>query len=551
MPLIEINKKDLEKILNKKLDEKQLDDLMQYTKAGIEKRDGDTITLEIKDSNRPDMLSVEGIGRELLGVIGKEKGLAAYKASKSNYEVVIDKKVGKVRPEIVCAVVKDLKLDNHGIKQLIQLQEKLCEGFGRKRKEAAIGIYDFDKIKWPVHYTTFKSDEIKFVPLEMNQALSPRQILQMNEKGKEYAHLLEGAENYPFIIDSDKNVLSMPPIINSDYTGKVTENTKNVFVEVTGFNFDRISQSLNIILAALADRKGKVFSVSLKNKCITPVFRNKKKNVALSDISSRLGIELKPAEIVKILEKARYSAKIKKDKVEVEIPFYRTDVIHAVDIIEDIAIAYGYQNIPAEEPMVATIGSMLPETAKTEKVARILVGLGLHELATFNMTNKEDLFKKMNLNTNGIIEIENPVSSTYSCLRSALIPSLMAVLGQNTTSEYPQKIFEIGRTVAVSDKAENKADEKTKLAVAVSYSAAGFTEIMQIIDYLLSSLKLGYKINSTQHGSFIDGRTAELIINNKPIGIFGEIHPKVLESWKLEMPVVAAEIDLTELMKLF
>jgi len=551
MPIIEINKKDLEKILNKKFDESQLEDLMQYTKAGIEKIEGDIITLEIKDSNRPDMLSVEGIGRELLGVTGKERGLAIYKAAKSNYEVIIDKKVSKVRPEIVCAVVKDLKLDDYGIKQLIQLQEKLCEGFGRKRKDAAIGIYDFDKIKWPVRYTTFKSDEIKFVPLEMSQALSPRQILQMNEKGKDYASLLEGIEDYPFIIDSEKNVLSMPPIINSDYTGKVTEHTKNVFVEVTGFNFDRISQTLNIILAALADRKGRIYSVSLKNKCITPVFRNKKKNIALSDISSRLGIELKPAEIVKILEKARYLAKIKKDKVEVEIPFYRTDVIHAVDIIEDIAIAYGYQKIPAEEPMIATIGSLLPETLKTEKIAKILVGLGLNELATFNMTNKEDLFKKMNLNTNGIIEIENPVSLTYSCLRNALIPSLMAVFSQNTTSDYPQKIFEIGQAVSVNEKSENKADEKTKLAIAVSHSSAGFTEIKQVIDYLMASLKLKFKINSTQNSSFIDGRTAELIINNKPVGIFGEIHPKVLESWNLEMPVAAAEIDLTELMKLF
>lgn len=546
MPIIEINKKDLEKILNKKLDEKQLDELMQYTKVGIEKIEGDIITFEVKDSNRPDLLSVEGIGRELLGMIGKEKGLAYYKASKSDYEVIIDKKVSKVRPEIVCAVVKDLKLNDYGIKQIIQLQEKLCEGFGRKRKEAAIGIYNFDKIKWPIHYTTFKSDEIKFVPLDMNQALSPRQIIQMHEKGKEYANLLEGAEDYPFIIDSEKNVLSMPPIINSDYSGKVTEKTKNVFIEVTGFNFERISQTLNIIIAALADRKGKVFSVALKNKAVTPQLKTKKKNVAIADINERLGIGLKADEIVKLLEKARYSAKIKKDKIEVDIPFYRTDIIHPVDLIEDIAISYGYQNIPAEEPRIATIGSVLPETLKEEKIANILVGIGLQELATFNMTNKEDLFKKMNLNNNGTVEIENPTSSTYSCLRNAILPSLMNVLSQNTTTDYPQKIFEIGKAVSVNEKSENRTEERTKLAIAISDSNVGFTEIRQVIDYLLRSLGIEFKIHSSEHKSFIPGRVAELLVKNKPVGIFGEIQPKVLESWKLKMPTAAAEIDLTE-----
>ena len=551
MPIIEINKKDLEKILKKKITEKELEDLTSYTKTGIENIKGEIITLEIKDSNRPDMLSIEGIARELLGIIGREKGIPRYKLNKSDFEMIAEKKVSKIRPEIACAVIKGIKLDDDAIKQLIQLQEKLAEGFGRKRKEAAIGVYDFDKIRWPVRYTAFKSDEIKFVPLGMREALTLRQILQIHDKGKEYAGLLAGDE-YPIIMDADKNVLSMPPIINSDYSGKVTEATRNLFIEVTGFNFERVSQTLNIIVSALADRGGKIFGVNLKNKKITtPEFKNKKKVLSTEEINKRLGISIKPAEIIRLLEKARFSAKIKGNKIEVEIPFYRTDIIHPVDIIEDVAIMHGYQNIPAEEPEIAAIGSLLPETIKAKKVSGLLTGLGFQETASLNMTNKEDLFKKMNLNNNGIIEIENPVSSSYSCLRNSILPSLIGILSQNTSSDYPQKIFEIGQTTRVNEKSENMAEEKAKLAIAVSHSTAGFTEIKQVIDYLLANLKVNHKISSIEHPSFIPGRAAEIMINNKPAGIFGEIHPKVLESWKLEMPVIAAEIDLTELMKYF
>jgi phenylalanyl-tRNA synthetase beta chain len=546
MPIIEINKRDLERILKKKIREPELENLLRYTKISIESIKDDVLTLEIKDSNRQDLLSVEGISRELFGIMGKEKGIPEYNIRKSDFKLIADRKVKEVRPEIACCVVRNIKLDNYGIKQIIQLQEKLCEGLGRKRKEAAIGIYDFDKIRWPVTYTSVKPDEIKFVPLGMKEEMTPKEILQMHEKGKEYAHLIENAREYPLLIDSEKNVLSMPPVINSDYSGKIDEKTRNLFVEVTGMNFERVSQTLNIVAAALADRNGQIFSVNIENaKKITPQFRNKTKILNLEDIESVLGIDIRAAEIVRLLEKARYDAKIKKDKIEVAIPFYRIDVIHPIDIIEDIAILYGYHNIPAEEPKIATTGSILPEVLRKEKISGLMIGLGFQETASLNLTNKNDLFKKMHLNTDRVVEIENPVSSTYSCLRNNLLPSLMNLLSQNTSSEYPQKVFEIGQTANVDEKSENKTEEMTKIAIAVSHSNAGFTEMKQTIDYLFRSLKIDYRINSSEHPSFIPGRIAEIIVNSRPIGIFGEIHPKVIESWKLEMPVSAAEIDLT------
>jgi len=541
MTNIEISLKDLKGFIGNA----DLEKVQDYSKIEIEQsmEDKDKLIIEVKDSNRPDLLSAEGIARDLKGIFGKEKGLALYKINKSSF--ALNSENPKARPEIVCAVIKNVKLDDHSIKQIIQLQEKLCEGFGRKRKEIALGIYDFDKIKWPITYKSVKPDSIKFIPLEMKESLTPRQILSKNEKGREYACLLEHETEYPLLIDSSGNVLSMPPIINSNYSGKVTEKTKNLFVEVTGFDKNKIMLALNITLAALADRGGEIYSASIKSKgksFTSPEFKIKTKSFSIEQVNERLGLTLTLKEIISLLEKARYNAKIKGKEIEAEIPFYRADVIHAFDIIEDIAIAYGYRNFEPEEPKISTIGSLLKETKKADNIAQLLIGLGFQEILTFNMSNKNDLFKKMNLKEENIIEIENPASQTYTCLRNWVLPSLMNVLSQNTTKTYPQKIFEIGNATEL---AENEVNSETiqKLAIAFSDSRVNFTNIKQILFYLMQNLNAGFEIKESNHPSFIAGRQAEIISGKKVIGIFGEINPKVLASWNIEMPVVALELD--------
>ena len=541
MPVIEISAIDLKKLVG----QVDLEKIQQYSKLEISKiEDSDQLNVEVKDSNRPDLLSVEGIARELKGIIGKEKGLVHYQINNSSF--ILNLENVKARPEIACAVVKNVKLNEFAIKQIIQLQEKICEGFGRKRKEAAIGVYDFDKIKWPIIYKSVKPDGIKFTPLDMSEELTPRQILVKHEKGREYAKLLENEAEYPLLIDSANQVLSMPPVINSNYSGKVTEQTKNLFVEVTGFDKEKIMLALNILLAALADRDGEIYSVSLNKagkKTISPEFKTNIKKFSLEEVNERLGLNLSAKEIMNLAEKARYSAKLKKDEIEVETPFYRPDVIHAFDVMEDIAIAYGYNNFEAEEPKIFTIGSTLQETKKANRIASLMTGLGFQELLTFNMTNKEDLFKKMNLKEENIIEIENPASQTYSCLRNWLLPSLVNILSQNTTRQYSQKIFEIG-TVVESANGEVKSETVQKLAIAFSDTKINFTDMKQILLYLMKNLGLEFETRESNHASFIEGRQVEIILNKKAVGIFGEIHPKVLSNWGIEMPTAALELNL-------
>lgn len=547
MPTLEISKKDLEQLCGKKFSIDKLSELLEFMKISIEKFEQDRITVKLEDANRADLFSTEGIARELKGIIGKEEGMVNYRIEKSNLFVNVDQKVKKVRPYTVCAIVKDLRLTEEAIEQIIQLQEKICETFGRKRKEAAVGIYDFDKIKWPITYTTFKPDSLAFTPLGFVEKLTLKEILEKHEKGKLYGHLLEKAKEYPIFIDANNEVLSMPPIINSEYSGKVTTETKNVFIEVSGFRLEKLSRILNVIVAAFAERKGKIYSVEIrdKKKFVTPIFATRMKVLQLQEINSLLGLQLSTKQVVSLLRKMRYNAEEKKDnKIFVEIPFYREDVIHNVDIIEDIAIIYNYKNFIPKVPSFFSEGKLLPETKKRKEIVELLIGLGLQEINTFILSNKKEQIENMNLKQEPLVEIQNPISETFTCLRKRLLPSLLKFLSFNTTREMPQKIFEISTVVIPDEKKETKTRDEERIAVAIAHPKANFTEIVQVLDYLMTNMKKHYRLQPSEVPYFIPGRAAEIILNEKSVGIVGEISPSVIDNWGIKVPVCAFELEL-------
>ena len=263
MPTIEVNYEDLLCLIGKHVPLDELrDKAVLYAKGEVDEVDGAMLKLDIKDANRPDLWSAEGIAREIAGRYGK-KGLPEYDVKKPSLVVNVDPKVMKVRPYTVCAVVRELKIDENVLSQIIQLQEKVAETFGKRRKEVAIGIYDYKKIRGPIKYTTVKPDGIKFVPLEFSEEMTPKEILDKHPKGKEYKHLLDGCREYPIFIDAAGEVLSMPPVINSDYTGKVTPETTDVFIECSGFDLGFNMSALNVLVSALADRGGVIEAVKV------------------------------------------------------------------------------------------------------------------------------------------------------------------------------------------------------------------------------------------------------------------------------------------------
>jgi len=544
MPTIKLHKKILENLIGKKLSLEKLKDRISYLGTDLESIEGNQINVEIFP-NRPDLLSEQGFARAFSSFIGKKTGLRRYKAKKSDYKVIIDKSLKNIRPYTACAIVKNLKFDNEKIKEVVRIQEKLHVTFGRNRKKAAIGIYPFEKIKTPINFIAKKPEEIKFQPLESRKTMNGRQILSQHPAGREYGHLLEGLDKYSIFIDSNNEILSMPPIINSHKTGKITEKTKDIFIECSGFDLNTLKKCLNIIVTTLADMGGEIHSMQLKypDKTITtPELEPEKMKISLPYINKTLGLNLKENEIKKLLERMGYDYKNK----TVYIPAYRADIIHQMDIAEDIAIAYGYENFKEEIPNISTVGEEDQFEKFKSKCAETMVGLNLLEVSSYHLTNKE-ISKAMNF-TPEMIEVEKS-SSEYNLLRTWLIPNLIKIFGENKRYEYPQKIFEIGTIFKKNNKTETNTEEITRIAFTSTHKKANFTEAKQIMECFLSNLDLKCKITEKEHPSFISGRTGRVTVNNKKVGYIGEIHPKVLNNFSLKLPVAAFELNLTEIFK--
>jgi len=551
VPKIEIYKDDLEKLTRRKFEKEELDDALLYVKGELDEFDPKTgkMKIDIKDTNRPDLWSVEGIARELRGHFLIEEELQHYEIENAKISLEIDKSVERVRPKIVAAVVRGLQFNDRAIEQMIQLQEKVALTFGRRRKEAAIGIYDLARIKGPIKYKTFKDYDIKFVPLDFESPMSPSEILKNHPKGKEFGHLIEG-KDYPIIIDSIGNVLSMPPVINSRFTGKVTEETKDVFVEVTGYDLRIISLALNVVVTALAERGGIVEAVNMiypKEKFTTPKMEENEILVSSDNIRKILGLDISDQEISKLLKQCRLLPMKKGKRFVVKYPAYRNDIMHERDIIEDVAIAFGFNDMEPDYPKISTIGAENDFEKWSNRIKDLGIGIGLQEVLTFILTNKSNLFEKMNMRDTDICEIENPVSSSWSSLRTSIIPGMLDFLSKNKHAAYPQEIFEVGDCIIPDKIAETRTKDIRKLAVAISDVQAGYERISGIADALLHGMGLKYKLIRTEHESFINGRVAEISIGGIKIGILGEIHPQVLENWNLEKPVIALEINLSEI----
>ena len=261
MPTIELDYGDLQSLLGKKYSTKDLWEQIPMLGVDLESIDEDKIIVEVFP-NRPDLLSVEGFARALNGFLGNETGLKEYKLIESGVTLNIDKSVKNVRPFISAAVIRNLKLNEKRLISLMNLQEKLHVTHGRHRKKVAIGVHDMSEIEGPYTYKAVKPDGIKFKPLGVSEELTPKEILEKHPKGNEYAWILNGLSRYPIIVDKNNNVLSFPPIINGELT-KVSNLTKDVFIDVTGLDELAVNQALNIIVTSIADRGGEINSVEL------------------------------------------------------------------------------------------------------------------------------------------------------------------------------------------------------------------------------------------------------------------------------------------------
>jgi len=516
---------------------KEVEEKISMLGTHLERLTDDEIEIEVLP-NRPDLFSMQGFIRALKAFLNKDPGLVKYKVNppEKDFKVKIDKSVKNIRPYTACAIVKGLSFDDTKIKEIIDIQEKLHATFGRNRKKMAIGVYPLEKITLPIKYEAKKPQDIKFIPLEMNEEMNALQILQRHPTGREYAYLLEGKELFPVFMDANNKVLSMPPIINSNETGKITDKTKDVFIEVSGFDLEAQKKALNIIVTALNDMGGKIYAmdVEYEKKIQTPDLTPEKIKISLENTNKLLGLDLKEKDLEKLLPKMGYDYK----KSLVQAPAWRTDILHEVDIIEDIAIAYGYDNLIPEIPKVSTIGEISKENKINSKISDILVGLNYLETSSFHLIKKEETKEENNIE---VIDSK----SEYKILRPNLTIPALRIFSENKDNEYPQKIFEIGKVFSLDKTEETGVKESPNLIIA---SCPGnFTELKETLDYLFKMLNIEYKLKESHKKGLIEGRTGSILLNNKEIGHIGEVHPETLKARSIKMPVSLIELNLEDI----
>jgi len=538
MPTLKFNKKELISLVGKKIDDKDLIKIIHSLKPNVENISEDEVEIEMT-SDRIDYFCIEGLARAIRSYIGINN--PKLRISKPKLDII--KEDVPVRPYIGCAVIRNLRMTEDLIRSLMNTQEVIHETYGRKRKKVAIGLHDLDKIKGEIKYIGVKREE-KFVPLGENTEMSLLEVLAKTEKGRKYGEIIYNANKWPVFCD-ELGIFSFPPILNSERT-KITSNTRNIFIDVTGIDKTAVSKVLNLFSMIFIERGAEVEAVKIKGNHIeiTPDFTEKAFEISLEKVEKILGIRLKEDEIVRLLEKMDYDAKISKGKIIAIVKPYRFDIISDYDIIEDIAISYGYENFEPSLPNVFTIGEIHPIERISNKVREVLVGFGFQEIVRPILTNPHLQFEKMNIPREETIRIVNPVSELYTELRKWLLPSLMDFLSKNTKEDYPQRIFELGDVVIKDNKSETKSRNIRKVCGVIAENKSLYSEVKAIVIAISKILGKDISFEETNHPTFIHGRVAKIIENGKEIGIFGEINPIVLENFKIYMPVAAFEMSL-------
>jgi phenylalanyl-tRNA synthetase beta chain len=343
--------------------------------------------------------------------------------------------------------------------------------------------------------------------------------------------------------------------------GKVSEETRHVLVEVTGTMHETVLNTLKLVTLALIDRGGEAYTATVhypphdptysSEEDVTPDFQNKRMDLSVKYTNKVLGLQLTSERMAELLLTAGFGVENVSEKTAaVLVPCYRIDVMHPVDLVEDVAIAYGYNNIEPLWRELPTTGRMRPEQRLLDVARELMVGLGFQEILTYTMTNPENLFAKMNREKTRVVEVTNPKVVTMTCLRNWLLPSLMEFLSSNQSVEFPQKIFELGKVALLDAKSETKTRDEEWLAAAISHANASFSEIKSAVDAFFANLGVNWQIRETLHPSFIEGRVGAVIVNGVNVGMLGEINPQVLGAWKLENPTAAFEINVQKTIKI-
>jgi phenylalanyl-tRNA synthetase beta chain len=521
---------------------------------------------------RPDMFDAAGLARALRGYLGIETGLPVYRVEPSGFKVTVQQGLESIRPYLVACVVRGLVMDDETVKTVMTMQENLHWALGRNRRRASIGVYDLDTVEPDFEYSAVAPDGVKFVPLfgmpheegvrgqgsgvgepEM-RAATPKEILEKHPKGVGYKHLLEQFDKYPLLCDAGGKVLSMPPIINSEDT-RVTQKTRNLFIDVTGPDKNAIEKTIAVIACGLADLGAKVETVQVVypdgSKEVTPNLQPQMRRIDPKSVERLVGVEV--PDMVKVLERMRYGAKADGGSLALQIPAHRADIMHDCDVFEDVAIGYGYHNITPRLVPSMTVGSHQPIEELSTTARQVMTGLGFLEIMTPALTNVAEHYEKLGSPVPAhYVRLENPISVEQTMAREQLITGLLCTLRVNTTREMPQYVFEAGDCFELAPEMETGVRTRRKLAAGIVGPRVGYTEAKQALDALARELGRDLRYEPLDNPTFIPGRCARVFaragVQEVAWGVLGEVHPAVLESFGMTQPTALVEVDLSVLL---
>jgi len=559
MPTIDIKKRDLDTLIGKKLSVAVLEKKLMLAKAELKEYNAETdeLKVELSDSNRPDLWSAEGIARQIrIALSGKAETYPFFKhGRKATREIRVAKGMRAVRPFIAACTASGIRMNDDVLAQMIQSQDKLSEIFGRKRSTVSIGIYELDRIAFPVDYRLAEPSSISFIPLGMDERLTLAGILERHPKGIAYGGIVKPFPQYPVLTDSMGRVLSFPPIINSREIGEVKPNTKNVLIEVTGTDLRMTVLTLNILATSFYDRGADIepvlvtypYETGLGKHITFPSDTSGTFTVPLAKFSTGLGEDVSSADVKKRLSSYGHIVSVGSGTLSVHVPPYRDDIMHPMDLVEDYAISRGYDSFEPVMPRQSTVGAISRIELLSDIVRGHMVGSGFQEIMSNILCSRGELEYAMPEGEK-LVEVDNVMSLAYSVLRNRVIPSLLNVEAASSKAFYPHRTFEVGE-VAVFDEKENLGSRTDlNLGVVISHPGANFSEMHSTLDILLYYLGLEYTLVPAEHPLFIPGRCGRVVAGSIELGLIGEVRPEVLERTQITMPCAAFEISISKVL---
>ena len=575
MPKIDVNEQLFFNLLGKKYDySSEFEHLLSSAKAELDEapsaavpQDERIIKIELNDTNRPDLWSTAGLARLLRMHTGGASNKARYQAflstvgerkNSGNRTITVAPALQHIRPFMTAFVISGKPIDDAMLKDIIQTQEKLCWNFVRKRRSVSMGVYRSELINWPVQYRAVDPHTTSFTPLGFDTEMTCEQIITEHPKGKEYGWILKGMKKVPLLSDAKGGVLSMAPIINSAQIGAVQPGDTDLLVELTGTDMPSLLLATNIVACDFSDAGYTILPVSVEypyetgfGKTITtPLYFQEPTKTTVHAVNKLLGTALSAQDIVEALERMDNTVTVEGDCLTLTPPAYRNDFLHEVDIIEDVMMGKTVEFFEPETPREFTIGRLSPVTLLSRKIKSLMVGFGYQEMIFNYLGSKKDYIDRMNIDGESVIEIANPMSENYQFVRPSIIPSLLSAETVSGNAVYPHRIFETGKIAYLAPEENTGTRTRQSLGFLTVNQDANFNEAASLVAGLLYYLQMDYTVCETHDPRFIEGRQAGVLANGKQIGIFGELHPQVLENWSVTVPAFAGELDIESILTL-